>query len=163
MKLACCAEAIFASFSFTLNLFPALHCDLHTRFTSLSVSISALKVCHQFLFHLSVMHLLHLKFNYEIRNYALSPQAPFLLTNKPHVQCISSTVSVKTATVPWPTDNFPFLKRFIQWKFSRSHKGENFAVMVRTTKEWLATKKQARTPLKVFNTVSYGYPCTVVT
>ena len=83
-------------------------------------------------------------FFYEIRNYALSSQAPFLLTNKPHVHCFSSPVSVKTATVLWPTDNFPFLKRFVQWKFSRSDEGENFAVMLRTTKEWLATKKQPK-------------------
>ena len=54
--------------------------------------------------------------------------------------------------VPWPTDNFPFLKRFVQWNYSRSDKGKNFAVMVRATKEWLAKKKQARTAQKVFNT-----------
>ena len=83
---------------------------------------------------LSCINRLQLKFNifYEIRNYALSSQASFLLTNKPHVQCISSPVRLKTATVPWPTDNFPFLKRFVQWKFCRSDKGENFAVMVRS-------------------------------
>ena len=63
-------------------------------------------------------------------------------------------MSVNTATVPWPTGNFPFLKHYVQQNYSKSEKGKNFAATVRLTKEWLATKKQARTALKVFKTVS---------
>ena len=63
-------------------------------------------------------------------------------------------MSVNTATVPWPTGNFPFLKRLVQRQYSNSDKGKYFAETVKMTKQWLAARKQARTALKVFKTMS---------